>query len=494
MGEGSIQDANLRMAEPVDLSDYEAVALRFYTVTRNWASTYTVRVSGDGGDTWTEFPVLTNLTVNTNTTNPQLEVVNITNVAAGQSEVLVEFNFYAEWGWWWAIDDVSLVVPDDNDVSISKPRYASYDPATDVSWENLEYSVYHVTQVRPLHFSVTATNSGATEQTGVYLEVNITDGDAYSETLTSDPVNIGVASDDSLFISDYTPPVDTGTYTITYTLHQDQDDENPDDNMATRSFKISDTDFARDEEGVNFIINPGTGEYWAGPGFSLVSQENLYCIGAAISDQSGVGSFFSYELRNGDLEYMDETATVEVTENMFNAAGEENFTWLPVGPLPLFAGDNYVVQFHGFGEEEPALVGIGNNDAPDFSSYVMAVFDTQDCSAGCYTTSTFMVRMGLTEEFCLSIGAEEAEQVSIHNLYPNPSVGQTTLEYSLLEKSDVEVLVFDNMGRVVMHESKGTQPVGEYRFDYDFSDLASGVYTFSIKVGEKAINKKLVIK
>lgn len=110
-----------------------------------------------------------------------------------------------------------------------------------------------------------------------------------------------------------------------------------------------------------------------------------------------------------------------------------------------------------------------------------------------------MVRIGLSEEFCEAvvdetISIDELENVNIQELYPNPTTGNTTLEYSLLEQSDVQIYVFDLHGRIVMNEDMGTQPVGEYRYAYDFSDQAAGMYTISIKVNGKSINKQLVVK
>lgn len=495
LGTGSIQDAFMRNVTPVNCTDFSAVNLRFYCVTRNWASTYTVNVSGDGGNTWTSYPVLTSLETNTNTANPELVVVNITDVAAGQSEVVVEFNFYAEWGWWWAIDDVSLVVPDENDITLSAPQYASYDPDVDLNWENVEYAAYPISQLRPLEFSVNVTNAGTEDQTGVYLEVVVSgpDGD---ETVTTDPIDLPFGTTDTLTIEGYTPPAVTGDYTISYTVHQDQEDVNPDDNIATDTFSVTDGMFARDRGGVFFTANTGNAEFWGGPGYHMISNEDLYCIGAAVAATSVPGTIFNFELRDGlDIEFLAESEISNISEDMLNEAGESNYTWLDMsgGPIPLLAGEDYVAMFHHYGGDDVASVGIVQESAPDFTSYVIAEFDGQSC-APCYTASTYMVRIGLSAEFCLSVGAEEAEMVTMHELYPNPTEGQTTLEYSLLENAEVQIMLFDIQGRVVLNEDKGTQTVGEYRFDYNFSDLATGTYTLSIMVGDKAINKKLVIK
>jgi hypothetical protein len=497
-GDGSQQNSNIRMVESLDLSEYDAVNLRFYCVTRNWSSTYTVRVSPDGGDNWTNFPVLPHITTNTDTDNPELVVVNITSVAAGASQVLVEWNFTADWGWFWAIDDVSIVIPDENDVSIGSASYGAYDPDVSVDWRDVEYSIYPISQLRPLTFSANASNAGVNPQTDVYLEVHI-DGPDTDMTLTSASQNIPFAETATFTIDGFTPPATPGTYTVTYTVIQNEEDANPDDNVATRTFMVDEAMYARDRNGSAFTSNVGLGEFWGGPGFYIEENANLYCIGAALGSTSVPGTFFDFELRDGfDIEFLAATNSAEVHESMLNGAGDENFTWLAMedGAIPLFAGDDYVAMFHHYGGADVVSVSISMNNAPDFTSYVIAQFETQNCDP-CYTGSTYMVRMGLSEEFCDAVvwtNVEEIAQVTMNDLYPNPTAGLTTLEYTLLENANVQLFLFDNMGRVVMNKDMGTQSVGEYRFDQDFSHLAGGMYTFSIQVNSKYVNKKLVIK
>ncbi len=496
-GDGSIQNCNLTMINSVDLTGYDVVNLRFYTVTRNYQSTYTVRVSPDNGATWTEYPVLTDIGTNTNTDNPELEVLNITDVAADASEVLVEFNFSADWGWFWAIDDVSIVVPDNNDMTLSSAKYASYDPDVDDNWLNVEYSVYDVNQLRELQFSATATNTGIEPQTDVYLEVNINNGAGEDVTLQSDPVDVGFNESVDFVIEGYTPPMEFGMYELTYTLIQNEEDNFPEDNVGSRSFEIADGTFARDLGGVTGFSNVGLGEFWGGPGYNMTEDATLYCIGAAIANTSVLGTFYDMELRDGlDIAFLAATSIGQVEEEDLNGAGDAIFTyqWMET-PTNLFSGDDYVVMFHHFGGAEEAAVSISINDAPDFTSYVIASFEEQECDP-CYTGSTYMVRMGLSQEFCSIVISvdEEIEQVSVSELFPNPTVGQTVLEYAVLKTSEVQIFLFDNQGRIVMNKDMGTQPVGEYRYDYDFSDLAAGQYMLSIQVDGKAVNKKLVIR
>jgi hypothetical protein len=43
---------------------------------------------------------------------PKTELVDISDIAPGQSDVMIRFHYYSPiWGWWWQIDDVALLCP-----------------------------------------------------------------------------------------------------------------------------------------------------------------------------------------------------------------------------------------------------------------------------------------------------------------------------------------------------------------------------------------------
>lgn len=501
-GQGEVI-GQFRTATPIDLTDFPAVSLRYENNYRWFQDTRGVRVSGDNGETWTDFDLTDGAGYpnEQNSENPDIVTINISNQVGGASEVLIEF-YYRDnnvWAWYWAVDDVSLFVPDDNDLTIGGAVSGSYDPEVDVDWRNVDYSIYPISQLRPMSFAATATNTGGAAQSDVMLTVSI-DGPGGEVNLTSETANIPVGESFTFVVDGYTPPAEVGMYTVTYTISQNEEDSNPDDNVSTLTFMVDDAVYARDRGGSSFIANVGNSEFYGGPGYYIEQDADLYCIGAAISNTSIEGTFFDFELRDGlNIEYLANTDGAQVEASMFNAAGEENYTWLYLeggATVPLFAGDDYVPMFHHFGGADVATVSIGDNSAPDFTSYLIASYDEQECDP-CYTGSTYMVRMGLSQEFCdanVFTNVSEIEMVSVNELYPNPTAGITTLEYTLIENAEVQIFLFDNMGRVVLNKDMGTQTVGEYRFDYDFSNLAAGAYTFTIQANDNFVNNKLVIK
>ena len=75
-------------------------------------------------------------------------------------------------------------------------------------------------------------------------------------------------------------------------------------------------------------------------------------------------------------------------------------------------------------------------------------------------------------------------------LYPNPTVGEFTLERSELA-GDVEVTVVDMQGQLL----RATEwAAGEAELDMDLSDMASGVYMIRLNADEGARTMRVAIQ
>lgn len=297
-----------------------------------------------------------------------------------------------------------------NDIMLTSPKYTNYIPGEPENWRDLEYSVYPISQLRPLEMNAVAYNIGSQEQTGVYLAVHITSDNGYDEVLTSSSVNLAQWESATLIIDPYTPPAQVGEYNLEFTMHQDAEDNNPANNIATRTFSISEAEFARDMGALTSVAELGIEgtEFSAGPGFHFTEDAEVHCIGAVLSSQSSLGTDFNYALMTFDgnwLEYVNESELGLTTEDNLSGFGESNFIWLPMlvfGGQPNFveAEGELLPMFQHFGLNE-VIVGT-SGVAPISTNYVVAEFDVQSCTP-CYSNNTYMVRMGLSEEFCESV-------------------------------------------------------------------------------------------
>lgn len=78
--------------------------------------------------------------------------------------------------------------------------------------------------------------------------------------------------------------------------------------------------------------------------------------------------------------------------------------------------------------------------------------------------------------------------------YPNPFNPSTIINYSVKEPGMIKLIIYNELGekvRVLVNEWK---PAGNYKFEFNAGDLASGIYYYQIKIGnEFAETKKMVL-
>ena len=91
--DGTFMIAEFTNANPVDCSNYQFVQLKFSHNYRWWNDTRGVRVSGDNGATWTDFEITNQQGYpnDQNSLNPEIATYDISSIAGGQSQVLVQF-------------------------------------------------------------------------------------------------------------------------------------------------------------------------------------------------------------------------------------------------------------------------------------------------------------------------------------------------------------------------------------------------------------------
>ncbi len=81
----------------------------------------------------------------------------------------------------------------------------------------------------------------------------------------------------------------------------------------------------------------------------------------------------------------------------------------------------------------------------------------------------------------------------LYQNYPNPFNPTTKINYQVPKPGNVELKVFDILGREVMMLVNGYKNVGKYTVDFNASKLASGVYIYRLKSGSYISTKKMVI-
>ena len=126
-------NSDLTVANAIDCSPYSNVALKFNSFAAEYqSSVFTVLVSTDGTNFTQVAELYSDLATNTTTQNPDVQIIDITSIAAGQSTVYIRFNFQGNYDYFWAIDDVTLFKPDPWDAKLTQLNIDRFVPAGNV--------------------------------------------------------------------------------------------------------------------------------------------------------------------------------------------------------------------------------------------------------------------------------------------------------------------------------------------------------------------------
>jgi hypothetical protein len=77
--------------------------------------------------------------------------------------------------------------------------------------------------------------------------------------------------------------------------------------------------------------------------------------------------------------------------------------------------------------------------------------------------------------------------------YPNPFNPTTTIRFGLPEAAQVDVTVFDVLGREVASVLSEQRPAGIHVVSFDASQFSSGVYVYRVKAGDRVDAKRMVL-
>lgn len=124
---------------------------------------------------------------------------------------------------------------------------------------------------------------------------------------------------------------------------------------------------------------------------------------------------------------------------------------------------------------------IGRNPSGTFS-YQVCETDSGDCS----NVASISFFAGAPA------GARAATSTEIR-AYPNPFNPTTTLTFSLAERADVELAVFNTLGQRVALLAEGTMEAGSHQAVFDAGSLPSGMYIYRLRAGSDLQTGRLML-
>ncbi|MEJ2616624.1 MAG: T9SS type A sorting domain-containing protein [Ignavibacteriaceae bacterium] len=82
---------------------------------------------------------------------------------------------------------------------------------------------------------------------------------------------------------------------------------------------------------------------------------------------------------------------------------------------------------------------------------------------------------------------------SLYQNYPNPFNPLTRIKYSIANSSQVELVVFNTIGKEITRIVNEYQNAGNYEVSFNASEFPSGIYYYKLKAGNYSSVKKLVV-
>jgi hypothetical protein len=472
----------------INLTGQPVVRLRYQHNFRWWHDTRGVSVSADNGATWTDFEMSNENDYslpNQNAGNPEQTVIDISSIAGNQAQVKIRFyyNDHDWWGWYWAVDDVALFVPEDNDLVM----LGGYWGSTGAWGARLPYYQIPLSQLAPLDVAGIVKNYGALDQNDVVFTAALASG-VWSGSSAPEAVLTG-ATDTISLTGALTPPPIVATHVINMSVSSSATDAVPADNsiLAAASVSVNNFIYARDKgTATNGTYNQGMG-FEAGNVFDIYAAANLSGIDAYIDAGAVVGAEVYAKLYSVDptatttaaaFVFVDESAPYILTAADL---GQKITLALSAGAAPLSAGVSYVVVLGSYGDggaSDDLIISTAGVSEASTSYY----YDMTD-NTWYYTTSTPMVRMN----FDPSVGINKVEDNLGLRVFPNPA--NEVINISLNKEVSATLTLLDVSGKVVK-----TQALNGISTSINTASLNSGVYFVTINDGTSVSTQKVVIK
>jgi len=93
----------------------------------------------------------------------------------------------------------------------------------------------------------------------------------------------------------------------------------------------------------------------------------------------------------------------------------------------------------------------------------------------------------------VNVTAVVPEEYVLHPAYPNPFNPTATIRYELPQASDVQITIYDLLGKEVTTLLSETQDAGFKSVQWDATEVSSGLYFYQVRAGEFVQTRKMVL-
>lgn len=399
------------------------------------------------------------------------------------------------WSSGFALDDICLRERSDTDVSLIETGLFEIagDPFN-TSSNTLRYTELPLEQTRPLFVSTVIMNRGVANVLGIGFDAEVFLNGVSQGTFSTEAVlELAPGERDTITLATGWTATSTGTIEVNVTATLSGVDEDPADNEATATMRITGPGWENGygamacDEGMMQGTIGGSNNFIAANRMEIINEgSTARGVSAVIAGNSQLGEKVRAILMDANFAFIDTSLSHVLTEADLNAGWVGEALYLPFSETPeLTSGDYHVglQRLTGTGDVFVATSGTGPMGAA-----VLMQGPTFDIS---YLSATPMVRLHLED---YGVGLAEFGSVPAGlRVFPVPANESVILDLTLEEPAAVRLEVFDTMGRMVLSGDRGVLPAGMHTQQLTVGTLEPGGYTVHVVTPGARSTKALII-
>jgi hypothetical protein len=505
---------------------HSSVALLFQTNFVKFQDSCVVKVSTNGGTSWTTYPIseTNSLANNAGTADPANILINITGAAANQAAVIVRFEntcWSAGGAYNWLIDDLGLAELDPIDTKLDKAGFSQFTATND----DFQFRSLPLSQMDSIFPFVFYSNVGANSTTNVTADIKIYKAAAnVGNTTAVQPSLPTGAIDSGRYANAGYLPTGISPYTISYNLNQ-AGDANVNNNMDTVRFDITDSLYGLNDgfiEGSYILFAKPSGStpsraFGIGNMFTVAVEDTINGALVAYTTSTEPGAKVKAGIYKFDATASAWSFVMGSNVNTLTAANISttgNIVWSRIafpytdlggGLLNILTPGQYAVIVE-------AHEGVATNKTANIYASgdlnVINTFGAADTNGGDFAFGANGLPFGLTStplvaalfghsnlEFPTSVTDIANSNFAI-SASPNPSNGIVTFAInSKVDAANALLTVTSVTGQILRTVELGKiRANNEVKTTLDLSDLPTGNYFYVIQAGKDLISNKFTVK
>lgn len=464
---------------------------------------------------FTYYPLFANVPINDITYDVQIEEINVTAQAAGQTKVYLQFRWVGNFEYAWRLDDIK--------VQDGLSGVLGNDLVLSTAFTPLSYSTPQ-NQLDVVTLGAEVSNIGFLDQTNVNLNAKITafGGAVYYDNNMMINTLVGGYQDSLVEFSNVVlPALPLGRYNLTYILTQDSTDITPNNNTFSFDFVVSDTTFANDNGSITNGIAGGSsfdgvGAFKIGNVYHVAKARRASYASFAISNPTTIigetVSLSLYQLDvNGDGNIDENNDQVFNTADIANGlVGFASYTFngnesanellsvalqaagTPNAPVDLVANSDYMLLLE-YGGMDTVFIAATNGINYSGLSVVRVAPLTDIWSFNGYPNGEIpVVRLQIYDPLYSSTTPLQVLPNYALTLSPNPTTDYINAKFDLAETSQkTEIRITNLQGQLVQQHYKSN--LQQETLNFEVQNLPIGTYFFSVYTDNGFTTKRFVV-